>query len=107
MSKSSVTRAATAVLLFGALACSRYGRPETGVRVAYVDRGPPRDRTEAHGRPSSRDLVWMRGYWRWTGRDYAWVPGHFVRLERGYRSWAPGHWRHSRQGWYWTEGHWQ
>jgi hypothetical protein len=93
--------------LAGLFGCgSNYG-PRTGVSAAYVDRGPPRNRVEVRGAAPGSGVVWLGGYWRWTGRDYDWVPGRWVPIERGYRSWSPGRWRHSRQGWYWVDGRWR
>ena len=93
---------AASLALLAALACA--GSMSLG--VVYVERRPPPDRVEVIVGAPGRDYVWMRGYWRWERNDYAWVPGRWVRPERGYRKWVPGHWRHSRHRWYWVEGHW-
>lgn len=98
--------AATAGVLLGLFGCSHYGA-NTGVGVAYIDRGPPRSRIEIRSAAPGRGYVWLPGYYRWAGNDYDWVPGRWDVVAAGRRSWSPGRWRHVRQGWYWQEGRWR
>jgi hypothetical protein len=98
----------TALLgLAGLFGCGGNYQPEPGVRVAYIDRGPPRNRVEVRGVAPGAGTVWLPGYWRWTGRDYDWVQGRWAPVSSGFRSWSAGRWRHSRQGWYWVDGRWR
>src|SRR5690349_17379375 len=57
--------------------------------------------------PGPAVMAWRPGHWRWTGRAYVWVPGHYLRGPRPGAVWVPGHWvdRHGR--WVWIEGHWR
>jgi hypothetical protein len=99
--------ALAAALLLGVPACGGGYNPEVGVGVAYVDRGPPRNRYEIRGNRPGHDMMWISGHWRWTGRDYDWVPGRWSAIHPGSRSWSPGRWRHNRNGWYWQDGRWR
>ena len=73
----------------------------------YVRIRPPRIRVERRGPPPSPGHVWQRGYYRWDGAAYVWVPGRWEIGPRAHARWAEGHWRHGRRGWYWVEGHWR
>jgi len=90
------------IALTASLAC--VPPPPPGSMV--VEREPPRDRVEVVVASPGSGFVWVRGFWRWERREYVWVPGRWVRPERGFRTWVPGRWRHRRSGWYWVEGHW-
>jgi hypothetical protein len=98
--------AGAAVLLLGLIGCGGGYGTNVGVGVAYVDRGPPRERVEIRSVPPGRGYVWVRGYWRWTGGGYDWVSGRWEAVGPGRRSYRPGRWRHNRQGWYWVDGRW-
>lgn len=98
---------ATAGVLVGLAGCGGYNDPNVGIGVSYVDRGPPRYPYEARGRGPGSGFVWMPGFYRYSGRNYMWVPGHWSAVQPGYRSWSPGRWRHSRQGWFWQDGRWR
>ena len=41
--------------------------------------------------------VWQRGYYAWTGYDYRWVPGGWVRPYDGRRDWASERWERDHQ----------
>lgn len=75
--------------------------------VVYVARRPPPRRAEVIGSRPAPGHVYVRGFWRWQGDDYIWVPGHWSVVERGFREWVPGSWRHGRRGWYYVDGHWR
>jgi len=71
--------------------------------------GPPPVRREViPPRPRDhRDWVWQRGYNRWDGQRYVWVPGIYVAPPHRGARWIPGHYRHTRRGYIWIEGHWR
>ena len=75
--------------------------------VMYLERRPPPARVEVVGVAPGPGFVWIGGFWRWGGAEYAWVPGRWAPRERGHRHWNAGHWRHTRRGWYWAEGRWR
>ncbi|HZQ50952.1 MAG TPA: YXWGXW repeat-containing protein [Bryobacteraceae bacterium] len=53
------------------------------------------------------NFIWIRGFYRWDGARYVWVPGHWVVPPRRHTVWVDGHWVHRRGGWFWVEGHWR
>ena len=73
----------------------------------YVRIRPPRIRVERRGPAPSRNHVWQRGYYRWDGAAYVWVPGRWEIGPRPHARRVEGHWRHGRRGWFWVEGHWR
>ncbi len=74
----------------------------------YVRIGPPPPRREVIVARPGPQYVWQRGYHRWDGNRYVWVPGAWVEPpQRYYHHWVPGHWRHTPRGYIWVEGHWR
>ncbi|HKT18430.1 MAG TPA: hypothetical protein VJR47_10340 [Stellaceae bacterium] len=55
----------------------------------------------------ARPWVWQPGYWRWNGREYRWVAGHYVRGPRAGAIWIPGEWVVVRGRYVWRAGHWR
>lgn len=100
------TRSAAFALGAVALALLLSCAPPPPGRV-YVVRRPPPERVEVIAVGPGPGFVYVRGYWRYDGGDYVWVPGRWVQLDRRYREWVPGHWAHDRHGWYWVEGRWR
>jgi len=49
--------------------------------------------------------VWAHGYWRWNGRRYVAVRGHWEPVRVGYR-YAHPHWERRGDGWHWRAGVW-
>ena len=41
----------------------------------YVTQAPPAVRVETQTVSPGPNYVWTRGYWRWSGANYVWVPG--------------------------------
>jgi WXXGXW repeat (2 copies) len=74
--------------------------------VVYTERRPPPDRVEVTIASPGEGYVWVGGHWRWDSGDFAWTPGHWVAVERGYHHWVSGHWANRHHRWYWVEGHW-
>lgn len=75
--------------------------------VAYVRVAPPPLVSEVMVTAPGPDHVWVRGYHRWDGGTYVWVPGSWQRPPRAHAVWVDGRWRHHRNGWYWVEGRWK
>lgn len=101
--KLYLTMLALGGVLLGTAACASAQTP----RRVYVRVAPPAERVEVVTVSPGPGHVWVKGYYRWTGRAYVWVPGRWVVVRRGYHTWVPGHWAHDRHGWYWIEGHWR
>jgi hypothetical protein len=70
--------------------------------------GPPAPRVEVIGVAPGPGFVWVRGYYRWAGGAYLWVPGRWARPPYAGAVWVPGRWaHHPRQGWYYVDGRWR
>ena len=52
-------------------------------------------------------FVWIDGYQDWRGRDYAWVPGRWVRPPRARARWVAPHWQSRGRGHVWVSGGWR
>jgi YXWGXW repeat-containing protein len=76
-------------------------------REVYVSHAPPAVRVETATVAPGAGYVWTRGYWRWTGTDYVWVPGSWVTRPRSTAVWVEGQWIRRPGGWVWVAGHWQ
>ena len=81
----------------------------TGVptREVIVTRTPPAVRVETQTVAPGTGYVWTRGYWRWSGADYMWVPGSWVVRPRPAAVWVEGQWVPRGGGWVWIPGHWR
>jgi hypothetical protein len=76
-------------------------------REVVVARTPPAVRVEAQTVAPGPGYAWTRGYWRWSGADYMWVPGSWVVRPRPVAVWVEGQWIRRGGGWVWIAGHWQ
>jgi len=76
-------------------------------REVVVTRAPPPVRIETQTVAPGPAYFWTRGYWRWTGTTYVWVPGAWVVRPRPAAVWVEGHWVPRYNGWVWIAGHWQ
>jgi WXXGXW repeat (2 copies) len=70
-------------------------------REVVVTRTPPAVRVETQTVAPGPGYLWTRGYWRWTGADYVWVPGSWVVRPRPAAVWVEGHWVRRPGGWLW------
>src|ERR1044072_3673084 len=57
-----------------------------------VAQPPPAVRVETQTIAPGPGYVWTRGYWRWGGSNYGWVPGSWVSRPRVSAVWVDGHW---------------
>lgn len=80
---------------------SAYGE-EIIVKIA-----PPRAIVEHRGAAPSARHVWIRGYHRWDGRAYVWVPGHWEVPPREHVVWVSPRWEHRHGGYVFIAGHWR
>jgi hypothetical protein len=78
---------------------------DEGVVVAV--QAPPPPRVEARPPPPNERVEWDPGHWNWNGREYAWMPGHYVERPRQNVRWEPGHWDQRNGGYVWVEGGWR
>ena len=68
------------VLLAGCVATVEERPP----RVVYVGGPPPPPLVEAQPAPAAPGMVWVDGYWHWSGVQYVWIPGHWESPPAGY-----------------------
>jgi hypothetical protein len=69
-----------ALLLSAALgACAPAYYVEVEHEPVIAPMPPPADLGETPPPMPWPDAVWTRGYWYWTGENYAWVPGLWSR----------------------------
>jgi hypothetical protein len=80
-------------------------RPARG--AVYVRVAPPVPVVEVETAAPGPEFIWVRGYHRWDGERYLWVPGHWERRPHAGAVWVNGEWKHHRDGWFWVEGHWR
>ena len=76
-------------------------------REVLVTQAPPAVRVEAQTVSPGPNYIWTRGYWRWGGASYQWVPGSWVARPRVAAVWVEGHWLRRGGGWVWVAGRWQ
>jgi len=67
-------------------------------REVVVTRTPPVVRVETQTVAPGPGYVWTKGYWRWTGTTYVWVPGSWIVRPRPAAVWVEGHWMRDRSG---------
>lgn len=73
-----------------------------------IPQAPPAVRVETQTVSPGPQYVWQRGYWRWNGVRYVWVPGRYVVGPRTGAVWVPGQYvQHPGGGYVYVEGHWQ
>ncbi len=67
---------------------------------------PPPLRVEVIPVSPTPNRVWLAGYWKWAGVNYAWVEGRWVKAKPG-KAWIPGTWVQKGSYWAWTAGRWE
>src|SRR5439155_27053247 len=68
------------------------GPPSTVRREVLVTEAPPPVRVETRVVAPGPGYIWTKGYWRWTGARYEWVPGGWIVRPRPAAVWVEGHW---------------
>jgi WXXGXW repeat (2 copies) len=76
-------------------------------REVLVTQAPPVVRVETQPVSPGPGYIWTRGYWRWTGAQYVWVPGTWIARRTAAAVWVEGHWLRRPGGWVWIAGHWR
>ncbi|KJV24734.1 hypothetical protein VI08_20315 [Luteibacter yeojuensis] len=72
--------------------------------VIHVTQEPPREVVEVEP-PPREGWLWAHGYWRWDGRDYVRMPGHWERVVVG-RHYVHTYWERRDGQWWLHEGYW-
>jgi len=71
----------------------------------YAPSAPPAPRYEYVGRPPSESHVWIKGHWRFTGRDWAWIGGRWEVRRTGFVH-QGAHWEYQHGRYHFVPGHW-
>ena len=51
-------------------------------------------------------VIWQPGHWDWTGKDYAWTPGLWVKRAGHGTLWQDGFWQDTAGRVEWVAPHW-
>jgi hypothetical protein len=76
-------------------------------REVEVTQAPPAVRVETQTVSPGPNYLWTRGYWRWNGATYVWVPGSWVARPRPAAVWVEGHWLRRGGRYVWVAGRWR
>jgi len=75
---------------------------EVIVRIA-----PPAAIVETAPARPGPNFVWIKGYHRWDGNAYVWVPGRWEVPPHGRRRWVEHRWVRRGDHWVFVEGRWR
>lgn len=84
-----------------------YSSTNNGYTVQTVPLAPVSEPQETMTPQPTRDAVWIRGHYAWTGNAYQWQPGRWEVPPSGSRVWVPASWQPTNGGYVYTHGHWQ
>lgn len=51
--------------------------------------------------------VWRPGFWDYDGKEFSWVPGHYIYRPDPTAAWMPDRWEQRTFGWAFIPGYWQ
>jgi hypothetical protein len=74
-------------------------------RPVYAPSAPPAPRYEYVGRPPSERHSWIKGHWRWSGRDWVWISGRWEARRAGFVH-EGAHWEYQHGRYHFVPGHW-
>jgi hypothetical protein len=69
--------------------------------------GPPAAVGETRGPSPGAGYIYTKGYHRWDGNAYVWVPGEWRRPPHERAKWVDHRWEHRKDGYVFVEGHWR
>ncbi len=78
--------------------------PDLHVRI--VPSGPPARRHEVVIARPGPHHVWVKGYWRYTGEQWAWNDGRWSEPPRAHVRWVSPRYQRVRGGYRYIPGHW-
>ena len=92
-------------------AADRRDEVRTGDSAYTVQSVPPAPTSQPYEQmppQPSRDAVWVRGHYEYTGNGYQWVAGRWDIPPSGMHTWIEPTWQPAANGGYiYTRGHWQ
>jgi hypothetical protein len=101
-----INRTIRIATLLGCLAATACVGQAEAQPYAYQPIPPPRFEPPPPPPPPGPRLVWQAGGWDWTGRNYAWIPGHYVAWQPHAEHWIGGHWAYRGRQPFWVPAHW-
>jgi hypothetical protein len=66
---------------------------------------PPAPIVDPRPGPPEGAVVWVAGYWHWTGMRYTWIPGHWAHAPAG-AAWRPPRYWTADGTYYYEPGGW-
>lgn len=97
--------AVISVVVGGVAGCAVYSTEPVHSTV-YVPVAPPAPLQEVVTVAPAVGMVWMPGYWSWTGVRYQWYRGRWAHPPVGRGYWHPGYWHHTPRGHAYVQGRW-
>lgn len=73
--------------------------------VAYYPEPPPPPQLAPPGDPPNVDMLYVPGYWMWTGNRYVWRAGYWTRGRAGL-VYVASHYRWTPRGYVFVPGYW-
>ena len=73
----------------------------------YAYGPPPPPRMERYGPAPAPGHVWIKGYWGYSGRQYAWTQGYWARPPHRNARWTEGRWDRDGRGYRYRKGSWR
>ncbi len=102
LQRSSLALLAASALV-GCVATTHTSSPR-GVIVA----GPPPAGLSEERPPSPLpDALWIKGYWHWTGIQYAWIPGHWEAHPPRGAEWQTPRYTSANGAYFYEPGRWR
>lgn len=89
--RSKTVGIVTACALAAGSAACVVNEPEVPARGVVVSGPPPAALAEQPPPAPGPGASWVRGYWHWTGMQYAWIPGHWEAAPPGSSWQAPAY----------------
>ena len=74
--------------------------------TVYVPVAPPAPLQEVVTVAPVVGMVWVPGYWTWTGVRYQWYTGRWAYPPAGRGYWHPGYWQQTPRGHFYVQGRW-
>jgi len=78
----------------------------TETPLAPPPAAPPRPSEVISPQPAP-EAVWIQGYWAYTSRGYAWVPGHWEIPPPDRTHYVAAHWQREANRYVFISGYWQ
>jgi YXWGXW repeat-containing protein len=83
-----------------------YEPPPAPLQPLVATLAPPPLIAEVRPAVPSPGVVWIPGFWSWTGGQYVWVAGRWSVPRPGF-VWVASRWRPTGRHWRYVPGHWR